>query len=500
MSFTGQCRITSAALDGIDAVCVDVEVLVSAGMPSFLIVGLADTAVQESRERIRSAIKAQGYTMPMCRIVVNLAPSSLKKSGTAFDVAISLGILVATRQVDPRCAHNRLFVGELSLDGRVRCAQSILPCALTALRLKYALVCGPLNDQLGELQNLSIGCLETLRDIEHLETHCVNKLTAPCSTAKPATLDFADIVGNTRAKRALQIAAAGRHGLLMIGPPGSGKSMLASRLPSILPELSADEKIQTAVIHSIRGLSCSSIFAGYRPFRNPHHSITQAGLLGGGTPIVPGEISLAHNGVLFLDELAEFKSSVLQSLRTPLENGEVRIARAGRVLTFPARFSLIAALNPCPCGYYGDSHYSCKCSQTQIVNYQNKIGGPLFDRFDMRIEVLRIASTEIMETAPTQSSHDLRAAVLRARAFAQKRKPLVRRCISACLHQCNLSDNNTQFFTEMAEKAQLSGRGMVSILSVARTIADLEEQAQVSKQHILEAFSYRTRTDNTPAR
>ena len=487
MSFTGQCRITSAALDGIDAVCVDVEVLVSAGMPSFLIVGLADTAVQESRERIRSAIKAQGYTMPMCRIVVNLAPSSLKKSGTAFDVAISLGILIATRQVDPRCAHNRLFVGELSLDGRVRPAQSILPCALTALRLKYALVCGALNDQLSALHNLSVGYLETLRDIEHLETHCVNKLTTPCATAKPATLDFADIVGNTRAKRALQIAAAGRHGLLMIGPPGSGKSMLASRLPSILPEFSADEKIQTAVIHSIRGLSCSSIFAGYRPFRNPHHSITQAGLLGGGTPIVPGEISLAHNGVLFLDELAEFKSSV-------------RIARAGRVIAFPARFSLIAALNPCPCGYYGDTHYSCKCSQTQIVNYQNKIGGPLFDRFDMRIEVSRIASTEIMETARAQSSHDLRTAVLRARAFAQKRKPLVRRCISACLQQCNLSENDMQFFTAMSEKAQLSGRGMVSILSVARTIADLEEQAQVSKQHILEAFSYRTRTDNTPAR
>ena len=491
----GQCSVLGATLRGVEAVPVEVEVVVGNGMPGFFIVGMPDAAIQESRERVRAALRASGFSMPNERVVVNLAPGSLRKAGSGFDLPIATGILIATGQVDPRCAAGRLLAGELSLEGSVRAVAGTLAYALRARELGVDLLCG--GDAAGFIhvdgvRQLVIGSLRDLRTGEFAPG------AAPPRREGEGRPDFADIAGHEMAKRALQIAAAGGHGVLMVGPPGSGKTMLASRLPSILPPLSAEEALQTALIHSVAGEDPSPAVSGIRPFRNPHHTASMAGLVGGGSPPRPGEVSLAHNGVLFLDELAEFKPSVLQGLRQPLESGRVVITRADGNVAFPARFMLVAATNPCPCGYFGDPEKACTCGLPQIRAYRGRIGGPLMDRIDLHIDVRRIPPAEVLATGGGTGSEQLRGQVLAAREFASWRaardgaEPGASSA-AGIVAACRLADDDERFYEQAACRMKMSGRAIVRTLSVARTIADMSQSRRVGRDDLLEALAFRVR-------
>lgn len=443
--------VQSATIRGVEAVPVSVEVVVSNGIPGFAIVGMADAAIQESRERVKAALRSSGFVMPTEKIVVNLAPGALRKTGSGFDLPIALGILAATGQIDPAPLENALVVGELSLGGGVRCTAGMLAfqrCAATLALPDYS--------QVG---------------------------------------DYSEVLGHEMAKRALQVAAAGGHGVIMVGLPGSGKTMLAQRFGSILPELSEQERLESTLIHSVVGEEVGGILAGARPFRSPHHSATAAGLVGGGSPPRPGEASLAHNGVLFLDEMSEFKASVLQTLRQPLEGGSVTLTRADGTYSFPARFQLLAATNPCPCGYFGDPTGRCKCQPAAVQTYQNRIGGPLLDRIDIRIDVWRSDSRELLGESKGKSSAELREGVERARAFANARN---RKCGSKAgksmkqlKEACAFSAKTEEFFLGLAESRELSARALAKTLLLSRTIADIEEQEQVQSAHVAEAFGLR---------
>ena len=490
--FLGCCCVHSAVLRGVEAIPVDVEVAVTQGMPAFNIVGMVDAAVQESRERVKSALRASGFTMPGDRVLVSLAPSSLKKNGSGFDLPIAVGLLVATGQIDPQLAHEMLFVGELSLEGSVRPVTGMLAYALCARDYGYSLVCSDDADGLVEIEGLrqkGLRCIASLRGPQF--TTFEGRYAMPADEP----LDFKDVSGNDMAKRALQIAAAGRHGLLMMGPPGSGKTMLASRLPSILPPLSEDEMLHAALIHSVAGESVLEVLAGRRPFRAPHHSATAAGLIGGGSPIRPGEISLAHLGVLFLDELAEFKPNVLQQMRQPLESGRVCITRADGNVVFPARFLLVGATNPCPCGYYGDASRECTCSVKQIRDYQNRIGGPLMDRIDLHIDVKRVPPEVVLSKQGGTSSAELREGVMKCREYASWRKAheQVEGTTQGLIASCHLAADDERFFEKVAVSNSMSGRAIVRVLSVARTIADMDERREVGKADLCEALGFRLR-------
>lgn len=492
-SKTVRARVPTGTLFGVEAVQVTVEIEIGQGLPGWHIVGMADAAVKEAGLRVRSAVRAAGFRMPASHVVINLAPASVRKTGSGFDLPIAIAYLLATKQIDPRIVENTLVVGELSLEGEVRPVEGLLAYAIAAHRSGLRLLSAAEAAYMPELSGLEHACIDHLSQLRSGSFSKPHMQKPPKETRK---LDYRDVVGQSFAVRALAVAAAGGHSALLLGPAGAGKSMLAKRFPTILPALTEDERIQTALIHSVAGLDLSSITEGVRPFRAPHHSATMASLVGGGSGSVrPGEVSLAHNGVLFLDELAEFSNSVLQSLRQPIEDGRVVISRANSRAAFPASFQLIAASNPCPCGFLGDADHLCRCSETQVNRYQAKLGGPLKDRIDLICEVSRVDPKRVLQSGEGMSSREIAQMVLCARERSDSRdvrmEPLGNVTPHEIIERCDLDSSGRTLIEEMARKHSLSGRGIIRVLRVARTIADLEDSPKVCDEHLLESCMYR---------
>ena len=489
-----QSVVRTATVLGVEAVRVDVEVDVGAGLPTFAIVGLPDLAVQEARERVRSAVRAAGYDVPNARIVVNLAPGPVRKHGTGFDLAIAVGLLTATRQLPAAIAAECATVGELSLDGSVRTVPGMLAHALAARRDGRPLL-GPADAPAAfELDGLDY------RPVSHLSQlrgglPQARPLTCPPHPTVGSDIDFGEVAGHELAKRALLIAAAGAHNVLMIGPPGSGKPMLARRLPTILPPLEASERLESALVHSVAGLDETAALGGLRPFRAPHHAASIAGLVGGGSPPRPGEASLAHNGVLFLDEMPEFGPAALQALRQPLEDGFIALVRAEGRLRFPARFALVGAANPCPCGFRGDPERACTCAPGAVERYSGRIGGPLMDRIDLVVDVARVDPKLLLGISLADSSARMRQTVMEARARGTARSGSVAAPLSGAplLDACHLDDGARRFLESSARSQHLSGRAITRLLRVARTCADIEGADRVGLDHLGEALGYRAR-------
>ena len=500
-------RVISSAVIGIDGCLVEVEVDITQGLPAFTIVGLPETSVRESKERVKSAISNSGFPFPADRITVNLAPANIKKEGTAFDLPIALGILSATKVFAPERLSSNLYMGELSLDGRVKPVNGTLPMALAARAAGYSGIFVPAENgrEVSFVNGIEV---YPVKNLAQLVAFLGGRLDiSPTPTKKQERfdpdggepVDFSEVMGQEHVKRALELAAAGAHNLVMVGPPGAGKTMLARRLPTILPPISFEEAIETTKIFSVAGLlDRNRPLVTARPFRNPHHTISDAGLIGGGHIPRPGEVSLAHNGVLFLDELLEFKKHVLEALRQPMEDLRVTISRAASTMTYPAGFMLVGAMNPCPCGYYSDPKHECRCSFQQIQRYRARVSGPLMDRIDIHVEVPAVPYKDLTADVVNESSERIRSRVDAARriqatrfkrsrihANAQMRSRHIRR-------HCQIDSAAHVLLETAIDRLGLSARAHNRILKISRTIADLATKRDINVDHVSEAIQYRT--------
>lgn len=497
-------RVNGVGIFGLNSYMIQVEADVSNGLPAFDIVGLPDVTVKESRDRVRAAIKNCGYKFPIGRITVNLAPANQKKEGSLYDLPVLLAILKASSQLKAEIS-NSIFIGEVALDGMIRSVNGVLALTITAKENGFSRIFVPF-DNANEAAAIDGIEVYGVRNLDELLAHLKGEDMLPQTEHKnyfsqidTSFPDFADVKGQIAAKKALEIAAAGHHNVLMVGPPGAGKSMLAKRLPGILPEMTFDESIETTKIHSIAGLlNSKKPFVYQRPFRSPHHTVSSAAIAGGGTIPKPGEISLAHNGVLFLDELPEFKRDVMEAMRQPLEDGTVTISRVSGSLTYPSSIMLVAAMNPCPCGFYGHPTKQCSCSQNAVKRYLNKISGPMLDRLDIHIEVPPVDYKALSSDRKEESSAEIRARVNKAREIQRERYKgtdiscNARLTSSMIKKYCVMTEEANRYLEMSFERLSMSARAYDRILKVARTAADLEGSEIIEKSHIFTAISFRS--------